>query len=473
MTKLQNVKFIKILKNLDKNTLLDFERFLNSSYFLERKDLPKLFKEIKKYYPDFNLKDFNKRDLFMKAFPEKNYSDILLRKYFSELHKMLMLYFPAASLKNKDLKSEIRAAEVYYEHGNLDDAEKSIISTIKKYKAQKTKDPLYHYDMYFSEELLFCIYQKKDNIKNELMLHSISEHFVKYSVMNLFKVYTIVSSYDVPFYYPSIMDKVIEIAEGEELKDDPVIKIYYYCFKLASEPNNHGHYYALKELVFKNESLLPHLEFSNIYQSLNNYCSSRIDLGIVEFYREKFELNKEIIKIEFRGKGILNINYFIGIITSALIVNEVRWAEKLLKQYKNRLSNDNKEDRMNYVMAYLEMYKKNYAKALEFISKINFSDYSEKIKVKSITMMLHYESGAYESVLYLADAYKHYLSKHKNIIPKELKERTNNFINAATQLAKYKLSNAKKSSADILIKKPAANYIWLFNKVQELESKHK
>lgn len=469
---MQAIKFLKILKNLDKNTLLDFEKFLNSSYFLERKDLPKLFKEIKKYYPDFDSIDFNKRDLFTKAFPEKSYNDILLRKYFSELHKMLILYFPAASLKNKDLKSSIRIAEVNHDHGNLEDAEKSITYAIKKYKSQKERDPLYHYDMYISEELLFCIFQKKDNIKDEFILNSISEHFVKYTVMNLFKIYAIVSSYELPLYYPSMMDKIIEIAEGEELKNDPVVQIYYYCFKLASQPDNYKHYYDLKELLFKNESHLPPLEFSNLYQSLDNYCSSKIALGILEFYREKFELNKEIIKREFGTKGILNMNYFIGIVTNALRVNEIKWAETLIKRHKNRLSNDNKEDRMNYVMAYLEMYKKNYPKALEFISKIDFADHTEKIRVKSLNMMIHYESGAYESVIYMADAFKHYLFKHK-IIAKDYKERTNNFINTTVQLAKYRLSTGKKSPENIIIKKPAANYIWLYDKKQELESKRK
>lgn len=467
MTKLQTIKFIKILKNLDKNTVSDFEKFLNSPYFLTRKDLPKLFNEIKKHYPEFNPKEFNKKDLFKNAFPDKNYNDALMRKYFSELHKMLILYFPVAELKNKSTDSEIRISEINYDYGNLEDAEKSVLATIKKLKTQKLRTQDYHYDMYFSEELLFCIYQKMDNVKNEMLLNSITENFVKYSLLNLFKIYAIVSSYDLPFYYSSIINKIVEIAESEELKNDPIIQIYYYWFKLGVEPNKHDHYYKLRDLLLKNESLLSNVEFSNLYQSLNNYSRSKIDMGFTEFQRENFELNKNVIKKEFQSKGILNINYFIGIVTSALLMNEVKWAEKLIKQNEDRLSNDNKDNRMNYVQAYVQMAKKNYGEALEYISKINFSDYSEKIKVKNLNMMIHYETGAYELVLYLVDTYKHYLAKH-TIIPQPQKDRTKNFINGIEQLAKHKLSGKKKSAAHIIIKKPSTNYMWLYNKIQEL-----
>lgn len=467
MTKLQAIKFIKILKNLDKNKLLDFEKFLNSPYFLERKDLPKLFKEIKKYYPAFNSKNFDKKILFKKAFPEKNYSDELLRKYFSELHKMLILYFPISSFKNEDISSDRKVAEVNFNHGNLEEAEKKLNSTIETLKAKKIRDQNYHYDMFLNEQLMFCIYQKTDSIKNEMLLNSMGDHLIKSFVIHLLKHYTVINSYELQYHHLPVLNKILELSETEELKNDPAVMIYYYSYKVTSEPENHECYYALKKLIFKNEFLLSEVELSTIYQLMNNYCSSRIDFGLKEFYQEKFEVSEKIIKIELITKGILNINYFTSIIVSALSINKIKWAESLIHQYKNHLSNDNKEGRMNYVNAYLQMYKKNYPLALEFLSKTNFADPYEKLRVKILDMRIHYENGTYESVLYLADAFKHFLFKYESITP-AVRERTNNFINITAQLAKYKLSNKKNSRANIILKKPASNYIWLSEKIKEL-----
>lgn len=465
---MERIKFIKLLQKLDRNTVLDFEKFLNSSYFLKRKDLPKLFDAVKRYHPAFDSKNFTKKNLFKKAFPEKSYSDALLRKYFSELYRMLILYFPISTFNEENIKSYRRVAEVNFFYGNVDEAEKRITSTIKKYKTQKTRDLHYHYDMFMNEQLLFCIYQKKENIKNDLLLNTMIEHFTKFSIMSLLRLYTITNNHrlDKP-HYTTILKKIIEISETDELKNDPVIAINYCSFKVTSEPDNHNNYYELKKLVFKNKSLLSGVVLTDVFQLMNNYCNIKIDSGILEFYREKFELHERIVKKEFLIKKIISVNFFTTTVINALLMNELKWAEKFIDEYKDHLYGDTTENRMYYVQAYLELYKNNYSKALDLISKINFSDHREKIKVKILNMMIHYENKAYESLLYLADTFKHYIFKYKSI-PQETRETANNFINTMMHLAKHKLSNSKKSSANIIIKKPASNYIWLHNKIQEL-----
>lgn len=464
---MERIKFVKLLQKLDRNTLLDFEKFLNSPYFLKRKGLPKLFSAIKQYHPDFNSRNFTKNNLFKKAFPEKAYNDALLRKYFSELHRMLILYFPISTFNEENIKSQRRVAEVNFFHGNLDDAEKRINSIIKKYKSQKTRDQHYHYDMFMNEQLLYCIYQKKENIKNDMTLNAMIEHLAKFSVISLLRLYAISDNLGLEkSYSPELAKKLIEISEINTLKKDPAIAVNYYAFKVASEPENNNNYYKLREMVFNNEQLLSSLSLNDIYQLMNNYCNNKIDYGNLEFYKEKFDLHKKIIQKEFFASGEISVSFFTTTVINALLMDELKWAEKFIKQYKNRLSVNITESRLNYIHAYLQLYKKNYAKALELVSKINFSDHHEKIKVKILNMMIHYEDGAHESVLYLADAFKHYIFKYKSISA-ETKESVNNFINTMINLSKHKLSR-KKSIKDIMIKKPAVNYIWLNNHIKKL-----
>ena len=80
-------KAIELLKAFNKAELKDFEKFLNSPFHNVYETVIKLFKIVKKFYPDFESEKLNYRFLFNSLYKNKKYSEALLRNVMSDLLK--------------------------------------------------------------------------------------------------------------------------------------------------------------------------------------------------------------------------------------------------------------------------------------------------------------------------------------------------------------------------------------------------
>ena len=469
-----STKLIKNLKLLNKQSLNQFEKFVDSPYFLKRKQVSALFKEIKSNAPIYEV---DKREVFSKAFPGKPYNDMLMRKYISELHRMLEEYRAISSFRKDFLRYTDRLTEDYILLKNYDEAEKLSSFAINRLESKKLRNENYYYNKFIFEKHLKTISNKRTNLNPDSDWKPAMDSFVNYSAIMLLKFYTILlndiifrrAKSDISF---ELLDELVKVFEHNVIAGNPVAAIQYNIVLSYLEPENVKHYYAIKNLLFEYEGLMEEDEVDAIYTHLHNYSYIKVDNGNMNFLNERFEISSKVLSRGYSVKDGIIPDMFISITINALMLDKFEWTEEFIKKYKNFLLTDNKQAVINFTYAIFFMFTKDFDKALGYLSRVKFSAYYDKLKIKWLNLMIYYEGGMYESAFSLADSFRHFILKYKSITP-YVKERTGNFIKQVLQLIKYRLNEADKAEIKEFQTKAVMHRPWLVQKIEEAKAAKK
>jgi hypothetical protein len=255
------------------------------------------------------------------------------------------------------------------------------------------------------------------------------------------------------------------------IKNDDYIAMHYYEIMLNTEKND-DYYYKLKEVKNKLISRLSEETIRNLYITLVNYCIRKTNSGFEEFREERFELDKEIMENDIHNKHeYYDMNYFLSSVRNSVSLKQSGWAEKFIEKYKDRLESHHRVFALNFAMGVLSYGKKNYGKALEYLSKINIEYSARKQQVKNLMLVIYCETGAFENALNLIDTSKRSLKNDKQI-PEERKKTFRKFLTFAGMYIKLKLV-PDEFKADSLKEKitNSSHFVyreWLLRKTGEL-----
>jgi hypothetical protein len=208
----------------------------------------------------------------------------------------------------------------------------------------------------------------------------------------------------------------------------------------------------LKELINNNVESLSFDVYKNLYIELYNYCKKMESAGHKNFGKVGFEILVDMLPkgVLFKTDGKMSAHTYINVVASALREDQIKWGEKFIEEYKNYLSEDEKENAYNYnfaVLYYMKGYDKNkntkiesYNKALDYLGKVKSEDFYYMTRIKNHALKIYFELEYIDSALSLIDSYNHYLSRNKQI-PRHLHERYSNFIAFISKIIRAKLNN--------------------------------
>ena len=471
---MDNSLIVNILKSLSKEEIKDFGRFAGSPYFVNRKKVYELFEILKDFYPDFPQEAMEKGDIYKKLFPGAEYDDVVLRKAASYLHKALKEYLAYRNFKNNEFLYDNCLLEEAYKRG-LDKLALSSVNSMEKLLNENSmQSEEAYYNRYKLEEQKHILSSGKNSERD---WQKTFDSYCTYFLFNLLRHYSVMSN-DMKFYKIEyrlhFRDEVLSMLEGSMFLKVPSIAIYFYTIKLFYSPENEDYFYKLKELLFKNGGELDKVAEEGIYIYLQNYCYRRSDAGEARFLKERFDILKKMIgkKLCLR-QGYMIKDFFNSMVIVSLELGEVSYAENFIKKYRSFLQPAQDSSILNFNYACLEFYKKNYESALEYLSKVEYDDFYDKVIVRSMNLMIYYEAGMIEQGLSLIDSFNHFLSSNKDVSP-YVKKRTKNFINLVNRLFKLKEANTKtdpvKLKKDIYESDMLMRRMWLIEKISELET---
>ncbi len=96
-------KSIDVLKTFSKEELKQFSDFVRSPLHNKNKNLIKLFEELKKYHPDYNVEN---EKLFERVYSGKVYNHDSMKKLTSELLGLAEEYLRFTGLKKENFENE-------------------------------------------------------------------------------------------------------------------------------------------------------------------------------------------------------------------------------------------------------------------------------------------------------------------------------------------------------------------------------
>ena len=419
-----------------------------------------------------------KEQIWKKLFGKESFSDVRFRKLGSDLLKLVEGY----------LSQEIYDENLLYQSSNLIEAvsrkkiDKLYNSSVRN--AQLTSEQRllrpasYYYYQYLIEknyyDLMDVDLKRSEKSNVEKIINSLDEFYLaeklKWYSSLLSRQNLVSHEYELLF-----IDEIIAHVKKYEYKNVPPVSVYFQAFLTQSENEDEQHYYNLIAELNRNIDYIPKKELYHLYTYAINYCISKVNKGKPEFLREflnlvKHSLDNDILISESES-GDLNPWHFKNTVLIALRLGEYDWTEKFIKNFRDKLPEESRENAVSYNLALVYFYQKKYDKVIGQLSEVEYEDLSYNLGSKSMLIAIYYEQDEFEALLSLADTFKTYLNRHKDINEK-MRQNYLNYIHFVRKLTKIMPGDNKaveQLKQEIKDNKGVASEKWLLEKLAELE----
>ncbi len=237
-------------------------------------------------------------------------------------------------------------------------------------------------------------------------------------------------------------------------------------------PEIDKYYYYTRDFLLKNHKLFETSEKKNLAINLVNHCLWKIRLGFSDYQKELFLLIKFRVKHDLIAyqNGKISKAFFRTAVSSAIGVNEIKWAQKFIDEFTPLLFEEYQEEMRNFANACVYYNTRKYDDVLESLNKFKYTDVSDKMQVKNLIAETYYDMKEFELLTYHIDSAKHFLKKNKNvgIYMREANFKFFNYLHSMAEAVENNdLNKLVKLEENIRNDNPVNNKIWLLEKIAE------
>ncbi len=469
---MKDLKLILLLKTFSKQELKEFEKFLESPFLNTSGEyITKFFNVIKKYFPGFDSPSFTKENIFSEIYPREKYNDPRMRKLNSETMKLALDFLGTKQFLN-DEQTKGRYILKELQHRDMESLfeikSKELLKLVEK---DKMKDYEYYFEKYKLIQLIKSFYFVRNRKKSIPLFNdeidALSKYFTLIFIHKFIERFKEKRSFtDMDFALPFFEE--IKNYAGKNYSGKSSVFDIYYTELLLYISGEEKYYFSLKQNKEKLYNKLQKGFLPTIYTTLTNYAAEQLEHGKINYLNELFILHKEILKRKLYG-NVFSSFLFINMVTIALRLNETKFADKFINEYKNKINKDMREDTYKYCLANILFSKKKFSESLEILSQINFNSSLQKYLIKNLTLKVYYELNESDSIYSLIDSFKHILKRDK-AIPENVRLLAGNFTNFTKELIRIKNGEKKKEDiAERIKKEVTAEKQWLLSKVSEFK----
>ncbi|MEO8514193.1 MAG: hypothetical protein ABI543_11575 [Ignavibacteria bacterium] len=488
---MENSKIVRLLKTFTKPELNELERFVSSPYFSRKRDCMPLLKSLRRFWPEFDERSSSKA-VYEFAFSGKTYGDkrsvSMLSTISSELYKLAVEFLRYSEFEKEENQKKLLLLRSLRRKNLRNEFEKEFGKQLSDSSISHGSAPGFlessrlnsiYSDYLWDRGDMPGLYETQLISTSDAMAFALITGFKFMDLQNTAKLMDIKT-------HSSFTDIVLDALDGEkmleamqETKDSlyPYISANYYIYMMKKIPGESSYYNKLKQTLESNIEKFGHTEKYMLYQAMETHLVIELEHNSynAEVARELFELYRDELKLgihKVSPEGYLEPTVYRNIFLTACDINEFEWAEEFINMYSRELPAEFAESMKNYSLARLYFIKKDFEKALQKISGINYDYPLHKIDAKVLHFKICYELGRFEQAFNILDTAKHYLSATLDI-PNVSKKRNNAFFKYAAEVLKQVTSKVKDKGS--LLKKVEREEIiesrvWLIEKIQALKS---
>jgi hypothetical protein len=352
------------------------------------------------------------------------------------------------------------------------------IGRLHKYEINQSSE--FYLNKYMIEKNIFSLKtenekkNEKFEIDRELNIQKISENLDIFYIAEKLRQFCSLLSWQKMYKLEITLfniDSILEQSSRHPYSEYPAIKMYYTMVLTYIDENIIEHYYELKKLINEYIYLFPEYEQKEIYYTAISYCVNKVNKGDFSFQEETYLIYKETIEKNklFLG-GDLSPSDFRNVVFFALRVNEFDWTENFIHEYAEYLDPRYRDNAVEFSLARLEFYRKNYGKVLDHLNKVNYEDVWYNLNAKTLQLAAYYELDEYDALESLTLSYKMYIRREKSITP----ERKTHYLNLIKYTSALMKVNPRdqlkilKIQEDISQTKGIVSKPWLMEKVNEM-----
>ena len=472
---MQNLKLYAVLQQFSKVEQNRFRKFLCSPYFNVNQDLINLYDLFLGQMNGDGALEASKEDIWSRLNPDKAYDDVRLRKYFSDLLKLLESYIAQEAYQENPLHQATYLMEAVIRR-KLNKLYNTTLGSARRLSDQQNYRPAnYYYHQYQIEKNYYRLNRSLGKRDMETNVEEIANNLDRFYLAEKLKYYCDVLSqqYAVSYEYRILfLEEIVAHIQKYSYEEVPPIAVYFQIYLAYMEGEHEAHYFKLKELLEKFGLEFPKEEALEIYTFAINYCTRKINKGNQEFLKEYFDLYKDLLKKDILIiEGEMDTGLFRNIVLVGLRLGEMEWTERFIHEYQHFMPQVQRENIVSFNLSFLYFYKKDYDRVIETLRYVEFEDVITNLNAKTLLLLTYYEMDEIEPLYSLMESFRAYLNRHKNLSSRRRKS----FLQLIRFLKKLsKTMPGDKARLESLRKelnnaKGVASSQWIEEKIGELE----
>lgn len=421
---MKETKFIELAGSLSEKDFKKLGEFLRSPYFNKTQALVTLYNYLQKIYPYFEKIDIAYLSQLIYSSPQKQNK---VRSLLSEFCKMIEKFYIQITIEEDDLYMSNSLLKYYSENNlakNFEALQKKLTDAMPK-DFDRDENFYTNNAMFELSKFHFKLERNEEKLPDDIQIVSdnIDLNFVATKLKMLHFLYYYKKSNvksEADLYFSNEILEYINVHSKLLKKEHPIIYLNFLVLMTIWKPDDEQYYFELKSFVF---SKMENLSLGNaeyFISALMNYTLEKCNEGNVKFQQERFEIYR-LTEKNFIFKKLPFVNHidFQNAISASIGVNNIKFAEKFIFDYKSKLIPEFKKDTVSLAKAQILFAQKSYDEALNTINKIDYLNSIFYLKSKILQSKIYYMQSEMNAQYYLIDSVKHYLKRNESKISKK------------------------------------------------------
>jgi hypothetical protein len=427
-----------------------------------------------------DIQNQHPQNFWSAIFPNTPYQNSKFLKMTSDLTDLLEQFLAQKEFDaSVSLKSQLKLEGV--RKRNLEPLYNSIIGETERLQnIEINQSSEFYLQKYQIEKNIFSLKtenekkNEKFEINSTLNIKDIADNLDYFYIAEKLRLYCTLLSWK-KMYKLDIelndVQSIVNLATSSRYEKIPTISMYYTMYLTFVDEDNLENYYSLRSLMNKFIHIFPAEEQRIIYQTAISYCINKGNKNITQFHKESFEIYKEaLINNILIVNNEMLVTTYRNIVPIALRVEEYAWAENFILDYAKYVDEKYRNNAVEFSLARLEFYRKNYGKVLDHLNKVSFEDVWYNINAKTIYLHTYYELDEMDALESLLQSFKMFIKREKSLTDdrKEHYLKLIKFTNALIKLYPRDKKKVLKLKDEIENTKGITSKLWLIEKVNEM-----
>lgn len=408
-----NSKLITLLSKLDAGERRRLKRWLRSPFHNSNYTLSKFYDYLDSR-KELTEKTLMRERAFVRLFENEPYNDLKMRRLMSEFLQILEAFLVYEDRAESPAAAALTRARLYRSRQMPRAAASWVEEAANQLNAQAERDAHFYLDAYFIQEERLRQASARDAALNlQEMTDDLCTFFAVEMLRNACTAVSHQAIYRADYKMP-YLDAILADCAAGRYERAPVIRLYYLCYQCLTQPEKSDAFQALKAMLPEAAQWLPLEELRNVTVVAINYCIRRLNTDAPSFLRDVFEIYQTGLKQGvFLENGELSRFTFKNIVSAALTLGEMTWAEQFISEYAPLLSQAHKADYERFCTAKLRYRQGHYAEAQWLLHGMSFDDVFLDLDARVLLLKIYYENNEWRLLRGFLTAFERFVSRKK------------------------------------------------------------
>lgn len=475
-----NTSVISVFRTFSNEELKKFEDFLLSPYYNKKSAIINLFSVIKKYDPFYNSPDLERKKIWKKLYKNKDFNYGVMKNLIYDLGKCADIFI---ELQNFEKDEKLRGIILMQEkmERNLNSSYEKSMKSYKNMLVNLKPD----FEYFFYEYRALKLEREYTAKMNKTNAEKTVEEEKEIEYLTLFYLTECADIYNTLLVNAAIVNKeynsdnlslFLNLMEKFEHDYQEIIESSLLCLKLVLNKTDESFYFKLKNIFIERSQNFSDSFNKSLGLTLREHCNRKTAKGMKEYVRENFEIllytfENNLVTVD--TNGYIDPFSYTSLVSCACTLEKFEWTEKFIKENIKKINPEFRDRFHNYSLVTLNMKKKNFSEALNYLAKMEVKNQMDHVSIKRFQLMIYYESGHTEELYSLIETFRNFISKNKKL-SESIKMPAGKFIYFVKKLSNIKFKYNSDDRIKIeelkneLVKTEVINKIWLLEKADEL-----